>query len=161
MRSLVRVTGPVLEKGSRAALPASQPGVAELPCVVTSVPGRSASTTVLPVRYWTVEEARAYLPRVKELISVIRGVVVGAASAPTNGHGPVGVAQLVQAAMEELRDGDIILRDAEAGLIDFHALGADGVVYLLCWKEPEPELAWWHLPHEGFAGRKALPRDPA
>jgi hypothetical protein len=45
-------------------------------------------------------------------------------------------------------------------LIDFHARGADGVVYLLCWRLDEPDLGWWHLPEEGFAGRKPLPRDP-
>ena len=25
----------------------------------------------------------------------------------------------------------------------------------------EDDLEWWHLPDEGFAGRKPLPRDPA
>jgi hypothetical protein len=112
------------------------------------------------VRYWSVEEARAYLPRLRELLSVIRGVATGAARAPTNGHGPVDAADEVQAALEELQAGDIILREAESGLIDFHARAADGVVYLLCWRDPEPDLAWWHLPEEGFAGRKPLPRDP-
>ncbi|MDQ1369173.1 MAG: hypothetical protein QOF20_1526, partial [Acidimicrobiaceae bacterium] len=73
----------------------------------------------------------------------------------------VGAADAVQASMEELRSGDIILRDAESGLIDFHARGADGVVYLLCWLDSDTELGWWHLPEEGFAGRKPLPRDPA
>jgi len=33
-------------------------------------------------------------------------------------------------------------------------------VYLLCWRDPEADLTWWHLPEEGFAGRKPLPRDP-
>ncbi len=65
-----------------------------------------------------------------------------------------------QEAFEELEEGDIILRDAASGLIDFHARGADGVTYLLCWRLGEPELAWWHLPSEGFAKRKPLPREP-
>jgi hypothetical protein len=112
------------------------------------------------VRYWSVEEARAYLPRLRELLSVVRGVATAAARAPTNGHGPVDAADEVQAALEELQAGDIILREAESGLIDFHARSSDGVVYLLCWRDPEPDLAWWHLPDEGFAGRKPLPRDP-
>ena len=54
--------------------------------------------------------------------------------------------------------GDIIVRDPHAGLIDFHALGSDGVVYLLCWRLGEDELEWWHLPDAGFAGRQRLPR---
>jgi hypothetical protein len=113
------------------------------------------------MRFWTVDEARGYLPRVRQLLEVIRGVATGAAKSTTNGHGPVGSADSVQATLEELREGDIILRDAESGLIDFHARGADGVVYLLCWRDGDDDLGWWHLPEEGFAGRKPLPRDPA
>ena len=45
--------------------------------------------------------------------------------------------------------------------LDESARGADGVVYLLCWRLDEPDLAWWHLPEDGFAGRKPLPRDQA
>ncbi len=112
------------------------------------------------MKFWTVDEARGYLPRVRELLGVVRGVATGAARAPGNGHGPVGAGAEVEAALQELDAADIILRDAESGLIDFHARGADGVVYLLCWRDPEPDLAWWHLPEEGFAGRKPLPRDP-
>jgi hypothetical protein len=113
------------------------------------------------VKYWTVAEARAYLPRLRELLASVRGVAGGAAKAPSNGHGPIGAGAAVRAGLEELEAGDIILRDAESGLVDFHARGADGVVYLLCWRDPETDLAWWHLPEEGFAGRKPLPRDPA
>jgi hypothetical protein len=113
------------------------------------------------VRFWTVAEARGYLARLREILAVVRGVASGAASAPTNGHGPVGAADAVRVALSELEAGDIILRDAASGLVDFHARGADGVVYYLCWRDPEPDLAWWHLPEEGFAGRKPLPREPA
>jgi len=109
---------------------------------------------------WTVDEARAYLPRLRELLAAVRGVAGGAAKARSNGHGPVDAAAAVRACLEELEAGDIILRDASSGLVDFHARGADGVVYLLCWRDPEADLTWWHLPEEGFAGRKPLPRDP-
>ena len=112
------------------------------------------------MRYWTVEEARAYLPRLRELLDTIGQMAGALAHAPGNGHGPVGRARQVRAALAELQEGDIILRDAESGLIDFHALGPDGVVYFLCWKDPEPDLEYWHLPEEGFAGRKPLPRNP-
>jgi hypothetical protein len=46
------------------------------------------------------------------------------------------------------------------GLLDFHAKGSDGVVYFLCWRLDEEDLGFWHLPSEGFPGRKPLPRDP-
>jgi hypothetical protein len=112
------------------------------------------------VRFWTVEEARGYLPRMRDLLATIREVVLAASKAPTNGHGPIGVADAVKEALEELERGDIVVRDVEQGLIDFHARGADGVVYFLCWRDDEDDLGWWHLPEEGFAGRKPLPRDP-
>ena len=111
------------------------------------------------MRFWTEDEARAYLPRVRQLLGVIRGVATGAAKSSSNGHGPIGAADAVQASLDELAAGDIILRDATSGLIDFHARGTDGVVYFLCWKDTDDDLAWWHLPEDGFAGRKPLPRD--
>ena len=112
------------------------------------------------MRYWTVEEAQAYLPRVKELVETIRHAArsrTGAVPSPNGDRSPMVDAQ---EAYEELVAGDIILRDANTGLLDFHARGADGVVYLLCWRRGEAELAWWHLPEEGFPGRKPLPREP-
>ncbi|MDP9071835.1 MAG: DUF2203 domain-containing protein [Actinomycetota bacterium] len=110
------------------------------------------------MRYWTVEEARAYLPRLRHLVDVVSRAVALAAAARTNGHGrqPGGDPR---AALAELEKGDIVIRDPATGLVDFHALGDDGVVYLLCYRLDEDDLEWWHLPEEGFAGRKRLPRD--
>lgn len=112
------------------------------------------------MRYWTVDEARAYLPRLTELITAVRNAAMVATRAHTNGHRDPGAHVDPRLALEELDEGDIVLRDPEQGLIDFHALGPDGVVYYLCWRLGEDELAWWHLPDEGFAGRKPLPRIP-
>lgn len=76
-----------------------------------------------------------------------------------NGHGPQP-GEDVRAALAELAADDIVVRDPAAGLIDFPALGDDGVVYFLCYRIDEDALDWWHLPEEGFAGRKPLPRRP-
>ena len=113
-----------------------------------------------PLRFWTVEEARAYLPRLRELVERVRDAAQSAATVRTNGDAAPDPAD-VETAVTELSEGDIVLRDTDVGLIDFHALGADGVVYFLCWKLDEDALEWWHFPDEGFAGRKRLPRDPA
>lgn len=112
------------------------------------------------MRYWTVEQAREYLPRLRHLVQVVQRAVAVGAAARTNGHGqePGGDPK---AALAELEEGDIIVRDPATGLVDFHAMGSDGVVYLLCYRLDEEDLAWWHLPEEGFAGRKPLPRDSA
>jgi hypothetical protein len=108
-------------------------------------------------RFWTVDEARAYLPRLRELVERVRDGAVAAERVRGNG-GSAPDANLDEA-LSELAEGDIILRDTDAGLIDFHALGSDGVVYYLCWRLGEDELDWWHLPEEGFPGRKPLPRE--
>ncbi|HZT64487.1 MAG TPA: DUF2203 family protein [Acidimicrobiales bacterium] len=114
-------------------------------------------------RYWSVEEARAYLPRARQLIEALQRASP-AATARGNGHGEVAedrVAQAEEAAVDaaaELEQGGIVVRDLRTGLIDFPARGEDGVIYLLCWKLSDPDLGWWHLPEEGFAGRKPLPR---
>ena len=112
------------------------------------------------MRYWTVSEARAYLPRVRELAECIRHAAklrAGEAGSTNGNRAPILDAQ---EALDELQAGDIIFRDAMTGLLDFHAKGADGVVYFLCWRLEEDDIGFWHLPSEGFPGRKPLPRDP-
>jgi hypothetical protein len=112
------------------------------------------------VRYWTVDEAKGYLPRLRELVGAIRHAARAHAGKIPSANGDRSPMIDAQEAFEELQAGDIILRDAESGLLDFHARGADGVVYYLCWRLDDADLSWWHLPEEGFAGRKPLPRDP-
>ena len=110
------------------------------------------------VRFWTVAEARAYLPRLRELVERIKQATEAHAKVRSNGdeQPPEGAAD----ALAELAEGDIIMRDPYAGLVDFHARGADGVVYLICWRLGEDEIEWWHPPDTGFAGRQRLPREP-
>ena len=110
------------------------------------------------VRFWTVEEARAYLPQLRVLVQRIKEAADAHAKVSTNGD--EHPADDAGEALAELAADDIIVRDPHAGLIDFHALGPDGVVYLLCWRLGEDEIEWWHLPDAGFSGRQRLPRDP-
>lgn len=111
------------------------------------------------MRYWTEDEARRYLPRLRHLVEVVRAAAGLAVVSRGNGHGsrPGGDPR---AALAELEQGDVIVRDPATGLVDFHARGSDGVVYLLCYRLDEDDLRWWHLPDEGFPGRKPLPRRP-
>ena len=119
------------------------------------------------MRYWTEDEARAELPRMRVLVDSLRRGAHRTSVAQMNGHGSVRVAASdttepegtvdVETALAELRSKEIVLRDADAGLLDFPAVTASGVVYLLCWKRDEDDLAWWHFAEEGFAGRKPLP----
>lgn len=112
------------------------------------------------MRYWTPDEARAYVPRLRELLDVLQRAAVVAGRQKTNGHGPRPDDD-PQAAMAELAGHDIVVRDPSVGLVDFHALGEDGVVYYLCFRLDDAGLDWWHLPEEGLPGRKPLPRKPS
>lgn len=110
------------------------------------------------VRYWTVEEARAYLPRLRRLVTLVQQAVVPGREAGTMDI-PAG-SEHAEAALAELKEGDIIFRHLGAGLIDFPSLDADGELRLLCWKVDEDDLGWWHRPQDGFAGRRPLETGP-
>lgn len=49
----------------------------------------------------------------------------------------------------------IILRDVDRGLVDFPSRVGGREVFL-CWLEGEPRIEHWHGIEEGFAGRKRL-----
>ena len=64
----------------------------------------------------------------------------------------------VTQAAERLEGLGVQVKDLDRGLVDFPAL-RDGEEVLLCWQVGEDEVAYWHGPDEGFAGRKPLPLD--
>jgi hypothetical protein len=125
---------------------------------------------VIHSRHYTLEEASELLPRVVELIAVMRAARtrLGDAEArealseagPTNGGGAPGrtVSEgfvALRDAMIVLRELEIVLRDLDRGLLDFPSLREGREVYL-CWQEGEDAIGYWHEPDAGFAGRKPL-----
>ncbi len=66
-----------------------------------------------------------------------------------------GVIDQMQAAVSQLVDRDVTLREIETGLIDFPAL-ANGREIWLCWRLGEGPIEWWHEHDEGFSGRRRL-----
>ncbi len=66
-----------------------------------------------------------------------------------------GIIDQMEAAVQQLVDWDISLRDIESGLVDFPAL-ANGRQIWLCWRLGEDEIGWWHELEAGFAGRRPL-----
>lgn len=123
------------------------------------------------IRY-TKLTANEILPDVKEHLQALRDAyeVVArhqaavALRSNTNGGDPRGSAwaESSDKLNEELKwfdDRAISVKSIEQGLIDFPAV-IDGRAVLLCWKDPEPEVAFWHTLEGGFAGRKPLPPLP-
>ncbi len=63
-----------------------------------------------------------------------------------------------QEAQDTLTEIDAIgvkVKDLDKGLLDFPSV-LDGKSILLCWKLGETEIAYWHSPEDGFAGRKPI-----
>jgi hypothetical protein len=58
--------------------------------------------------------------------------------------------------MTEIQQTGAELKGLAPLLVDFPA-DLDGVPVLLCWLEGEPDLAWYHHPDVGLAGRRRLP----
>jgi hypothetical protein len=121
-------------------------------------------------RHYTVEQAEAARPWVAERVvriqqalgelrsSAARGVF-DEMDATTGGAWPgraIATATLdILTAAEQLEAMDIVLRDADRGLVDFPSIRAGEEVYL-CWQAGEPRVAFWHDPDAGFAGRQPL-----
>jgi hypothetical protein len=128
-------------------------------------------------RYFTPEEAAALLPRVRELVRDIRDSRVHLAEDQAqlatwhiklrgNGNARHDEITALQDAittatehmsdvLDEIRSLGILLKDPDAGLVDFPALRQDREVYL-CWRLGEAQLAWWHEVADGFVGRRPL-----
>lgn len=49
----------------------------------------------------------------------------------------------------------VVLRDLQAGLVDFHALRGGRMVFL-CWRLGEEGITSWHDSDSGFTGRRPI-----
>lgn len=125
------------------------------------------------MRLFTVEEANALLPSVKEILQKIqrsrkrlvpfRSEAQLAAQQAEHGGGGmengVRYANLItdfSLAMSEMEAMGVQIKDFDRGLVDFPSL-RDGRVVLLCWQLGEGDkLEWWHDMESGFAGRTPL-----
>ena len=60
--------------------------------------------------------------------------------------------------IEKVHETGCLIKDLDAGLLDFPTLYRGREVYL-CWKAGEEGIAFWHGVDEGFRGRKAIDQD--
>lgn len=125
------------------------------------------------MKLFTVAEANALLPAVREILKKIqdarkklasyRSQVKAAADQAEQGGGGFGdglryADLLIQltSLTSELELLGVQLKDFERGLVDFPSL-RDGRVVLLCWQIGEgDEVEWWHNVEDGFAGRTPI-----
>lgn len=117
---------------------------------------------------FTLAQSRAELTRLRPLLDelvAIRADVVELAAALAPGGEPTPLGGLPEWKAAEARLNELMAEVQQAGvelkglaplLVDFPA-ELDGAPVLLCWLEGEAELAWYHRPDLGFAGRRRLP----
>jgi hypothetical protein len=104
---------------------------AEIGPVIVALGGADASMTILQDEDFAPEGLEAEAARLRALALEI-----------TN-------------AVERMNDLGCLVKDADAGLVDFYALD-DGEPVFLCWQFGEPAISHWHGVEEGFAGRKPI-----
>jgi hypothetical protein len=66
-----------------------------------------------------------------------------------------GIVDQMQAAVGQIDDWGVTLREIESGLVDFPALVSGRQVWL-CWRLGEGDVEWWHELTTGFASRQPL-----
>jgi hypothetical protein len=66
-----------------------------------------------------------------------------------------GLVDQMQAAVLQIDEWGIQLREIEAGLVDFPALAMGRPIWL-CWRLGEDRVEWWHEVSEGFDGRRRI-----
>ncbi len=123
------------------------------------------------MKYFTVEEANALLP---DLAPLMKKLLVRRARASREaqqlggvlsdfrnnvGGAPLSALTLDFAAIEAIIDRiqgyGVVLKDVNAGLLDFLS-ERDGRDVYLCWKYGEEKIQYYHELHTGFAGRRQI-----
>jgi len=128
------------------------------------------------IRFFTLDEANALLPRVRQQLGLLREIrqrIVSLQAKVDIEELTSAAAQPDQRRMEELLrgiDADVQsfhrtlegfhalgceLKDLERGLVDFYSMRDNEVVYL-CWLDGEDSIQWWHPVDTGFRDRQAL-----
>jgi hypothetical protein len=65
------------------------------------------------------------------------------------------VVQIIREALDRIQSTGCIVKDLDAGLLDFPAqLNREDIYY--CWRMGEDRIRFYHRQDEGFAGRKPL-----
>ena len=123
------------------------------------------------MKYFTVEEANALLPTLEPIMKQLLARRARASRlAQQHGHllgdfrSNVGSAELstltqdfaaIERMMDQVQAYGVVLKDVNAGLLDFLSQRNGRDVYL-CWKYGDDRVAYFHELHTGFAGRQQV-----
>ena len=124
-------------------------------------------------RHYTLEQARALLPQIRAWLQQLhqlqhrllnddspmgrrlaRGEDLGGPVVNDRARDIVAHETL----LSHFAEREILIKDAERGLIDFPALHGDREVFL-CWELDEDDIEYWHELDAGYAGRQKLKGD--
>ena len=122
------------------------------------------------MRLFGVDEAQKFVPHLLETFGRVRGWLDEARifsmqlekgpSKPERARLEAEIsarATLIRDDLARLEEAGIELKAVD-GLVDFRSM-YQGRPVLLCWKYPEPQIAFWHELDTGFAGRQPI-EDP-
>ena len=126
------------------------------------------------MKQFTVEQANATLPLVRRIVQDIVthyrawneklneiDLLAASGRASDNevadrlGAETQALAREIESFRRELADLGIEMKDPGIGLVDFPSTMGARAIYL-CWRLGEPEVAFWHEVHAGYAGRQPL-----
>jgi hypothetical protein len=121
-------------------------------------------------KHYTLDEARALLPRVRQWLSELEACQarlksldekVAALLAHGNDAGGEPVDQMVktlalcQKILQQFTRREIQVKDLRRGLLDFPSL-REGREVFLCWEKDEEDIEFWHDLEAGYGGRERL-----
>lgn len=125
----------------------------------------------MQARLYTLEEARAALPTVKQFMEQVQAArreilrlrpdVWPALSKAANNGGNAAAGEMLahfqqlEAGVKGIMQMGILVKDIDAGLVDFLAKRRGQEVFL-CWRYGEEELAFWHHINAGYRGRQPI-----
>ncbi|PWU10438.1 MAG: DUF2203 domain-containing protein [Terriglobia bacterium] len=104
------------------------------------------------------DEAESILEAFTQRILLMGGVLIDRNQVKKARSLRERAAKDVQKIVDRVQEYGCVVKDLDAGLIDFPTLFRGREVYL-CWKLGEPSIDWWHGTDEGFAGRKAIDQE--
>lgn len=132
----------------------------------------AASRAARCVQEFTPAEANALVPAVKPLLARLREAFHALSFAREQWQDAEGAGEPAEAArwraeterlsppvqtlLDELSSMGVEVKDPLLGLVDFHGRARDGRLVLLCYRDDEDAIRFWHDTTTGFAGRRPL-----